>query len=69
MESSFVILNGNQHPIRVGQSILELLSSLGMEKHPVVVEWNEQAVLPSQFGSSQLKDGDRIEIVSIVAGG
>ena len=69
MESSFIILNGKQHLIQAGQSVLDLLSSLGMGAQPVVVELNEQAIIPSLFASSILARGDRVEIVSIVAGG
>lgn len=35
----------------------------------VVVEHNGQAVAPSEFPSRQLRPGDRLEIVRIVAGG
>lgn len=69
MESPFIILNGSQHQIMEGQSVLTLLTSLEMEKRPVVVELNGIALLPSQFASSPLANGDKIEIVSIVAGG
>jgi thiamine biosynthesis protein ThiS len=34
-----------------------------------VVEHNGQAVAPSEFGQRPLADGDRLEIVNIVAGG
>jgi len=35
----------------------------------VVVEHNGEAVAPSEFFQRQLQPGDRLEIVSIVAGG
>jgi thiamine biosynthesis protein ThiS len=35
----------------------------------VVVEHNGEAVAPSEFAHRQLKAGDRLEIVKIVAGG
>jgi thiamine biosynthesis protein ThiS len=34
-----------------------------------VVEHNGEAVAPSEFKTRQLKAGDRLEIVKIVAGG
>ncbi|MEG2247862.1 MAG: sulfur carrier protein ThiS, partial [Akkermansia sp.] len=58
-----------QHPWTEGQSISGLLEVIGLGKRPVVVELNEQALLPSQFISTILHAGDRVEIVSIVAGG
>ena len=35
----------------------------------VVVEHNGEAVAPSEFSQRQLKTGDHLEIVKIVAGG
>ena len=35
----------------------------------VVVEHNGEAVAPSEFSQRQLRAGDRLEIVKIVAGG
>ena len=35
----------------------------------VVVELNGEAVAPSEFAHRQLRPGDRLEIVKIVAGG
>lgn len=41
--------------------------SLALER--VVVEYNGEALTPSEARSTVLKDGDRLEIVRIVAGG
>lgn len=35
----------------------------------VVVEQNGEAVAPSEFSKRPIRDGDRLEIVKIVAGG
>lgn len=35
----------------------------------VVVEHNGEAVAPSEFPRRQVREGDRLEIVKIVAGG
>jgi thiamine biosynthesis protein ThiS len=35
----------------------------------VVVEHNGEAVAPSEFAGKHLREGDRLEIIRIVAGG
>ena len=50
-------------------SIEEFLVSQQLLPRSVVVEHNGEAVAPSEFGRRQLRAGDRLEIVKIVAGG
>jgi thiamine biosynthesis protein ThiS len=53
----------DQHPLEA------FLAELGFAPELVVVEWNLQAVSPSERTGVRLRDGDRLEIVRIVAGG
>ena len=46
-----------------------LLRILGLEGRPVLVERNGEALFPREFGQTALADGDRIEVVRVVAGG
>jgi sulfur carrier protein len=48
------------------QQLLELLELSGK---PVVIELDQEPVLPAAYGSTALKEGSRIEIVLISAGG
>lgn len=50
-------------------SIEEFLLAQNLLPRSVVVEHNGEAVAPSEFSKRQLHDGDRLEIVRIVAGG
>jgi len=45
------------------------LLAQGLPPRSVVVEHNGEAVAPSEFARRPLHDGDRLEIVKIVAGG
>lgn len=45
-----------------------LLAALGMNG-PVLVERNGEALFPREFESTLLADGDRVEIIRVVAGG
>ena len=50
-------------------TIEAFLTAQGLPPRSVVVEHNGEAVAPSEFPRRPLHDGDRLEIVTIVAGG
>jgi sulfur carrier protein len=50
-------------------TIEAFLIAQGLPPRSVVVEHNGEAVAPSEFPRRPLHDGDRLEIVKIVAGG
>ena len=64
-----VIANGQSVEARLPCSIEAFLVAQKLLPRSVVVEHNGEAVAPSQFAQRQLNDGDRLEIVRIVAGG
>jgi thiamine biosynthesis protein ThiS len=67
--SNMVFANGQPIQAAVPCSIEQFLVSQSLLPRSVVVEHNGQAVAPSEFAQRQLKAGDRLEIVKIVAGG
>jgi thiamine biosynthesis protein ThiS len=69
MESSFVIANGQRVERPLPCSIQEFLVAQQLLPRSVVVEHNGEAVAPSEFPQRQLRAGDRLEVVKIVAGG
>ena len=64
-----VTANGKPVEAALPCTIEEFLAAQSLLPRSVVVEHNGQAVAPSEFSTRQLKDGDRLEIVKIVAGG
>ena len=64
-----VIVNGQSMDADVPCNLRQFLSAVGFPPRSVVVEHNGEAVAPSEFQERQLKAGDRLEIVRIVAGG
>ena len=64
-----VIANGRATEAKLPSSIEEFLVAQNLLPRSVVVEHNGEAVAPSEFPRRQLKAGDRLEIVKIVAGG
>ncbi|MCI0744127.1 MAG: sulfur carrier protein ThiS [Verrucomicrobia subdivision 3 bacterium] len=64
-----VVANGHTVEARLPCSIEEFLITRDLPPRSVVVEHNGEAVAPSEFSRRQIKCGDRLEIVKIVAGG
>jgi sulfur carrier protein len=69
MQENFVIANGEKVPAPIPCTIEQFLRARKLRPRSVVVEHNGQAVAPSEFGQRPLAAGDRLEIISIVAGG
>lgn len=62
-------LNGKDHSLETAVNIEQLLASIDLAGKPVVVELNQQALFPREYANSTLQDGDRVEIITIAAGG
>jgi thiamine biosynthesis protein ThiS len=69
MTATSVIANGKPTEAKLPCTIEEFLVAQDLLPRSVVVEHNGEAVAPSEFSKRQLKPGDRLEIVKIVAGG
>ena len=64
-----VTANGRAVPVALPLTLEAFLTAQGLLPRSVVVEHNGNAVAPSEFARRPLADGDRLEIVRIVAGG
>ena len=69
MSSGNVIANGRETAAEVPCSIEAFLVAQGLLPRSVVVEHNGEAVAPSEFKKREVRTGDRLEVVKIVAGG
>jgi sulfur carrier protein len=69
MEKSFITANGKQVDANLPCTIEAFLLTQKLLPKSVVVEHNGEAVAPSEFPNRTLAAGDRLEIVTIVAGG
>jgi len=61
--------NGQAVAATIPCTIEQFLVAQGLLPRSVVVEHNGEAVAPSEFSERQLSDGDRLEVVKVVAGG
>ena len=64
-----VRVNDEVRPAANGQRLLDFIASLGLPPAGILVERNGLALLKDEWEQTRLADGDRIEILRVVAGG
>lgn len=64
-----ISVNGEPHAAREGQTILDLLSALGIEPERVAVELDRRIVKQPRWAETELRAGSQVEIVQFVGGG
>ncbi|GIZ12574.1 sulfur carrier protein ThiS [Pseudomonas sp. NCCP-436] len=64
-----ILLNGEPFELPEQQTVAELLSRLDLAGRRVAVELNLDIVPRSQHASTQLAEGDQVEVVHAIGGG
>lgn len=64
-----VIVNGEERTIDEGSTLDALVTTLGLNAGPIVVQRNDEIIEKSRLDQVSLTDGDRIELVRFVGGG
>lgn len=64
-----IFINGQPHEAAPGQTLLGLVTSLGLDPAVVVAELNQAIVPGERFTDTGLHEGDRLELLSFVGGG
>ena len=64
-----IILNGDPFEIAGPLSVSNLLAQLDIDVRRVAVEHNMIVLKHAAFDSTEVRDGDQIEIVNFVGGG
>jgi sulfur carrier protein len=62
-------VNGKPREIANGTSVASLLDELGVKQPHVAVELNLEVVPRAEHAATALRDGDRLEVVTLVGGG
>ena len=62
-------INGQSREVEKGVSVSELLMELHLDVAACAVEVNRQLVPKSQHAAYEIRDGDQIEVVTLVGGG
>jgi len=64
-----VIVNGKPESIEDNATVSRLLEQHSLSKAPCAVEVNKSIVPKKAHGEHKLREGDRVEIVTLVGGG
>ena len=64
-----ISLNGEPHELAGPLTLTALLAQLNIDPRRVAVEHNLNVVKRAHYDSTQIRDGDEIEIVNFVGGG
>ncbi|HEY9626713.1 MAG TPA: sulfur carrier protein ThiS [Coleofasciculaceae cyanobacterium] len=62
-------INGDRHQCACQTQLPQLLEQLGMNPRLVAVEYNGEILHRQFWQSTEIQEGDRLEIVTIVGGG
>ena len=62
-------VNGQPREVAAETSVSQLLDALGVKQPHVAVELNLEVVPRAQHAATSLREGDRLEVVTLVGGG
>jgi thiamine biosynthesis protein ThiS len=64
-----IVVNGDPHDVEGPITVATLLAQLNIDSRRVAVEHNLTVVKRANYGSTQIHEGDQVEIVNFVGGG
>ena len=64
-----IILNGETREVAADMTVATLVRTLGGDPRGIAIERNLEIVPKSEHATTQLQDGDRLEVVQFVGGG
>lgn len=64
-----IVVNGQPQSVAAGLTITELLQVIGVRTELVAVELNLDIVPKQQHAQTVVRDGDHVEVVTLVGGG
>ena len=64
-----IFVNGTPTEISLNLNIYKLLDHLDVQKKHIAIEINENIIFKTDWESTKLEEGDKIEIVKAIGGG
>ncbi len=64
-----IVVNGKETTLNEGATVRELIERLGLGGQPCACEVNRELVPHRAHAATALREGDRVELVSLVGGG
>jgi len=69
MNDMQIILNGHKKEVPASLTVDGLLRHLDIKPERVAVEINEEIVRKATYAATDVKEGDRVEVVQFMGGG
>ncbi len=64
-----ISLNGEPREVLTARTVSELVAEFGLPAPALLIEHNKIALTRSEWATTPLADGDRIELLRVTAGG
>lgn len=64
-----IVLNGEPRTLADEQTLADLLATLKVAPERVAIELNQALVRRANYAQTALREGDRVEVVTLVGGG
>ncbi len=64
-----ILVNDQDLSVKNGSNIADLINQLELDVKKVAVELNLEIIAPESFATTEINDGDKIEIVHFIGGG
>jgi thiamine biosynthesis protein ThiS len=64
-----IMINGESRELAANLTVAMMLAQIGIDTRKVAVERNLEIVPKSAFATTEIEDGDRLEIVHFIGGG
>jgi thiamine biosynthesis protein ThiS len=64
-----VTVNGKEREFEDSTTLSEMLKRLNLDVTGMIIEKNLEVMSRSEYDSAILKDGDKVELIRLVAGG
>ena len=68
-KSMQILVNGESRAVSDSATLADLLAELGVQSRHVAVEVNLELVPRADHAEHRLREGDRLEVVTLVGGG
>ncbi|MBL9002165.1 MAG: sulfur carrier protein ThiS [Phycisphaerae bacterium] len=64
-----IFVNGREEEVRQGESVRALIERMNLGRAACAAEVNKRLVPRKEQETTELREGDRVELVSLVGGG
>ncbi len=64
-----IFVNGREEEVRKGESVRALIERMNLGRAACAAEVNKKLVPRKEQETTELREGDRVELVSLVGGG